>query len=545
MQKIVTKIETELKAILMQETTITDWVVLFSVIVALRVFIEFFLASRAIFIELILIEYLHNFLFFALAIGLIWLNLSFFLKVNLQKLSRLFLWSLWGILLPPIFDMLKTRGGVFWSFYIIGGPKFLFSQYLLFLSGLPSGIVYFGTKIVFLASIILSASVIFIKTKNIFRSISGAFFTYTALFLIGSAPSILAIIYYLFRENYAFAYNLEAYQIIQLFSSSLPIFGVNLGNLAYALPYNLEFILYFLFLVMLGLFFLLIDRKKTLAIFRNARFPQLIYHGGLFFMGMGLGAWFYRENVSLNVISFFATIDLLLAIWFSWLASVVVNDIYDFSLDSISNPERPLQSGIIDAKKYSEIGWLFFYLALFGGCLVSLKFAGLFLVYQMLAWVYSANPYRLKRFPIIASFMSAMASMIIFFIGFSLFSGDQNITELSWRVTILLIISYTFSLPIKDLKDIAGDKKDGVMTLPVIFGEKTGRIIIGSGMFFSFLASVFLLNEKRLFFPALFFAALTYLVVNNKKIHPRKVFWWILPLISTYGLFLVKIIFFS
>jgi 4-hydroxybenzoate polyprenyltransferase len=544
MQKILTKIEAKLLASFEQKIGILEWLSTFSAIIVLRVFIEFFLASKAISFDSILIEYSHNFLFFALAIILVWLNLSFFLKIKPQKLSKLLFWSLWGILLPPIFDMIKTHGAVYWSFYIIGGEKFLIEQYFTFLSGLPSGIVYFGTKIIFLGSILLSGLITLIKTKKIIRAIFASIGTYSALFLIGAAPSLVALIYYFFDPTKK-AGNLQAYQIIQLLATSTTIFGVNLKNFSYALPYNLEFILFPLFLAFLFLLFLIINKKKVLAFLKNARMPQLIYHSGLFFIGIGLGSWIYPENSKLTLFSFFASFNLLFGIWAAWLASVVVNDIYDFSLDLISNPERPLQSGTISKKEYIEIGWLFFYLSLFSGILISIKFAGLLLVYQILAWAYSARPYRLKRFPIIASLVSALASLIIFFIGFTLISGDQNIQQLSWKIILLLLIVYTLSLPIKDFKDITGDEKDGVRTIPVIFGEKNGRLIIGTNFFISFILSVFFLDKELLFFPALIFGSIAFLIMQNRKIHPRKVFWWILPVITVYGLVLVKVVFFD
>ncbi|MFZ2193566.1 MAG: UbiA family prenyltransferase [Candidatus Moraniibacteriota bacterium] len=542
-EKIIGKIEDKITILLEGKISIIEGLLAFSLIISLRVFIEFFLASKALSAELIIIEYLHNFLFFALATILLWFNLSFFLKINPKKIARFFLWISWGILFSPLLDMIKTGGEVYWSFYVIGGPKFLFSQYISFFAGLPSGIVYFGTKIVFLSSIILSGLVVLIKTKNIVKSIFSALLAYTVLFIIGSAPSVAAILYYFFVKGKDFLIDMQSVHVIQVLAVPVPIFGVKLGNLAYALPYNLEFILYPLFLGLLFVLFLIIDKKKVLFLLKNSRLPQLIYHSGLFFIGLGLGAWFYRENFSMNVFAIFAALDLLICIWLAWLASVVVNDIYDFSLDLVSNPERPLQCQEISKKEYCEIGWLLFYFSLFGGLLVSFKFFGLLLVYQLIAWAYSASPYRLKRFPIVASFVSAMASLVVFFMGFVLISGDQNIQGLPWRVILLLIISYTLSLPIKDFKDIAGDEKDGIRTIPVIFGEEKGRIVVGSGIFISFVLSVFLLNERTLFFWALLFGGLSYFVVSNKKIHPRKIFWWLLPIIIAYGLILVKTIF--
>jgi 4-hydroxybenzoate polyprenyltransferase len=542
MRKFFSKIEHLLDTTFEQKVGILSWLLGFSGIIALRIFIDFFLASKALPIPLIIIEYVHNFLFFSISIIFIWLILSFFLTVNPQKLSKLLFWSLWGILLPPLVDMLKTGGEVFWSFYVIGGPKFLISQYLTFLSDLPSGIVYFGTKVLFMLAVIFSGLVVYLKTKNWWRTIFSSLLVYLVLFVMGAAPSLISFGYYFFDKTKRVS-ELQPYQIVQLFAFPTPIFGVIFDNLEYSFPYNLQLVLFPFLLMALGCLFFASDRLKFMALVKNFRLPQIIYHAGLFFVGLGLAAWIYRSNFSLNLFSIFAAFDLLFCVILAWAASVVPNDLADTQVDSISNPHRPLQQEIISRELYSEIGWVLFFLSIFGALLVNVKFAALLLVYQFLAFTYSAWPYRLKRFIFVASFVSACASLIIFFSGFALVSGDQNIQGLPWRVIFLLLFCYTVSLPIKDFKDIAGDARDGVRTVPVVFGEEKGRIIVASGFFISFILSVFLLNEKRLFWWALLFGSLAFIIMTNKKIHPRKVFWWILAVVSLYGMILVKVAF--
>lgn len=527
---------------LSKKVGVLAWILGFSGIIAVRVFIELFLVSRALPMELIVIEYVHNFLFFSISIIFIWLILSFFLKVSPQKLSYLFFWILWGILLPPLADMLKTGGAVFWSFYVIGGPKFLLVEYVTFLSSLPSGIVYFGTRILFASTLIFSGLVVFVKTKNWLKTIFSALLVYLVLFAMGAAPSIISFVYYFFDKTKK-VIDIQPYQIVQLFASSTAIFGRNFDSLEYSFPYNLQLIFFPLLLLALAGLFYALDKRKFLAVVKNFRLPQLIYHAGLFLVGLGLGAWVYRENFSLNLFSVFAAIDLIFCVLLAWVASVVPNDLTDAQVDAVSNPERPLPAGIILEKEYRELGWLFFFLSLFGALLVSVKFVALLFVYQFLAYVYSAWPYRLKRFLFVASFVSAVASLIVFFIGFTLVSGDKNIQGLSWRVIFLLLFCYTFSIPAKDFKDIAGDARDGVKTVPVVFGEEKGRLIVASGIFVSFMLSVFLLNARSLFWWAIFFGILAYLIMTNKKIHPRRVFWWILAVVSLYGLILVKVAF--
>ncbi len=548
---MVQSIENFINKILDQKVGILAWLCGFSGIIALRVFIEFFLASKALLIESIIIEFVHNFLFFAIALISIWLVLSFFLKINPQKLSKLLFWSLWAILLPPIVDMIKTGGSVFWSFYIIGGPKLILMQFISFMSGLPSGIVYFGTKIIFALAIFFSGLLVFVKTKNAIKAFFSALAVYLVLFAMGAAPSLISFIYYFFDSSKKVS-EIQPYQVIQLFASPAPIFGVIFDDLKYAFPYNLEFLFFPALLFLLAILFFLLDKQKFIACVKNFRLPQLIYHAGLFLAGLGLGGWLYRDNFALNLFSIFAALDLLLCILLAWITSVIVNDLADVQIDNISNPERPLPIGAIFEKEYVSVGWVLFFLSLFGAILISVKFAALLFIYQLLAFAYSAKPYRLKRFLFVSTFISALASLIIFFIGFTLVSGDQNIQGLSWRVILLLLFCYTFSLPIKDFKDIAGDKKDGIKTVPVVFGEEKGRLIVASGIFISFILSVFALNESRLFWWSIIFGSIAFLIMINKKIpacpagrDPRNLFWWIMGVVILYGMVLVKVVFYA
>jgi 4-hydroxybenzoate polyprenyltransferase len=256
---------------------------------------------------------------------------------------------------------------------------------------------------------------------------------------------------------------------------------------------------------------------------------------------LGLGFLAFPDNFNLNIFSLFTVFDLLVAIVLAWIASVIINDVHDYGIDMVSNAWRPLQQSVFGVKEYHDFGVLLFLLSLLGGLVVGVKFALVFVVYQFLAWAYSAPPFRLKQFPVIATLVSSLASLLIVLLGFFIFSGDNNIGGLPWRVMLLLVLALTLSLPIKDFKDIAGDKKEGVRTIPVIFGEANGRLIVASGIFISFMASVFLLNEFRLFWWAVIFGAAAFWIVLNKK--PHQLFWWVMGAVAIYGVILVKILF--
>lgn len=543
MDKWTEKIEKIVDKILNQEVSVLVWSLSFVGIVSVRVFLEKFAASSQATVEGVVAGFLYNFFFFAILYLLIWLFLSWILRIKqASKLSGLMLWSLWLVLLPPVLDMWKTHGSVFWSFYSLNSLAGLWRQFITFFGHLPSGIVYFGTKITFSLAIILIGSIIFIRTKNILKTFLGALGTYVILFFLGTLPSWLTLLYY-FAHRSKKLNEVNEIDAIQLFGRPAALFGIEPSDLRYAFTNNLNRVYFLLLLFLVGLLFILSNRKKVWAMAKNARLPQIIYHGGLFVIGMGLGFLAYPDNYNLNIFSVFAVIDLLCAVGLAWLASVVVNDIYDFEVDEISNVERPLQKKIFTKVEYIELGIILFLLSILGGLAVDLKFAGMLIIYQFIAWAYSAKPYRLKKFPLVATLASAVASMVVLFMGFTLFSGSQNLQGLPWRIIGLLVFSLVLSLPIKDFKDIEGDKKDKIWTIPVLLGEERGKLVVASGVFVSFVLSVFLLNEYKLLWWALLFGAAAFLIITSQKIKPRQLFWWVLGAVSAYGIILVKIVF--
>ncbi|MFZ5982241.1 MAG: UbiA family prenyltransferase [Patescibacteria group bacterium] len=516
-----------------------SWLGNFLGLVMLRLFLDKFIAKTSSPLFDFIMD-IHNILFFGLTFLLVWLVLSLVLREKPFKLSYLMLLASSFIVFPPIFDLLRTGGEVFWSFYLISAPKDLGWQFLTIFGHLPTGIVYFGTKITFISAIIILSGLVFLRTRSVWKAFFSAIGTYCALFFMAAFPSILAYLgIFLTRGDFL---KIKPYELIQFFSS-FKILGVELEKLAYSVAYNLNFIYFLLILAILSLFFFWSEKVKFIAVLRNFRYPQLIYHGGLFFCGLGLGFLAYPQDITWEFFPFLAILGLLSSVALSWKASIIPNDLRDIEIDKLTNSSRPLPSGLFGKDEYRQFGITVFILAVLGGFLVSYQFGWLLVAYQVLAWFYSAEPMRLKRFPLIATALSALASLLILMLGFILFSPDQNLEGFPWRIFWLLFLSYTLCLPIKDFKDIPGDKRDSVWTIPVILGETKGRLVVGSAFFISYLLSVFFLNEWNLFFWSLIFGSISFWVINNKKIASWRLIWWNLAIVSVYGLILVKIVF--
>jgi len=542
MKKTKEKLVSKVNSLFEKPVSVFDWALSFLGIITLRLFLDNFVAKgRPFFFDYI--TQTHNFLFFFLSFLLIWIFLAFVLKENPKRLSRLMLLALPLLLLPPIMDLIKTGGAVYGSFYLISAPKELWLQFISFFGHLPSGIVYFGTRINFALSIVLLVIIVFIKTKSIWKTLLSGFGTYCILFFMAAFPSLFYLGKCFFDQNCSLA-QIKSFQIVSFFAKDSVSSFVN-TDISMIVVYKISLI--YFFMVVLGLFLLFwrMNKLKFISVMANWRYPQVIYLSGLLLIGSGLGFLAYPESLKYNFFSASAFLVLLVSVWLAWKASVVTNDIYDFEVDKISNSNRPLSSEKLSFEEYKSIGIVCFFLSLLGSFSVGPTFGFLMIVFHIIAWFYSVPPFRTKRIPFLATLNSSLAAIVVLFMGFIFFSGSNDLQGLSPRIIFLLIITYTLCLPIKDFKDIEGDKKDQIKTIPVIFGEEKGRLIVGISFFASYILSVFFLNAWDLFWWALLFGTLSFWIINNKKIASRRLIPWNLGIVLVYGIILVKIVFFT
>lgn len=291
---------------------------------------------------------------------------------------------------------------------------------------------------------------------------------------------------------------------------------------------------------------------KTSAIVANLRFPQLFFHAGLALVGFGLGLKYANLNWHVNLIDLLKLTSIILGTWSAWIASVIVNDVVDLKIDQVSNPERPLPQKIFSVEEYLGIGLLFFLLSIIFSGLADWRIIFFILLYQLLAFSYSAWPLRLKRFPIIATLTSALASSMITFGSFLAISPSHSLSQFPVSIAALLIIGYTLALPMKDFKDFDGDKKDKIYTLPVVFGIPWAKVIVGSGIFFSFMLSVIILGDFHLFWWAFFCGSASFIFIlqmqkpsTERWLNYRNIFWWIMGVTAIYLGSIIYFLFFA
>jgi 4-hydroxybenzoate polyprenyltransferase len=208
-------------------------------------------------------------------------------------------------------------------------------------------------------------------------------------------------------------------------------------------------------------------------------------------------------------------IVMVMAVESAWLASVIGNDLSDVRIDAVTNPKRPLPLEVLPKSHYRQIGILFFAASILFSSIVSVKAMLFLLAYQAIAWIYSMPPLRLKRIPIVATALSAAAGISVLLSGYSVISPIPTITPIPFPLLVFLFICYAATIPLKDFKDIKGDRLDGVMTIPVLIGEEYARLLVGGAIFACYVISPIALHDAGLFLPAFLFGALAFMSVRR------------------------------
>lgn len=531
------KLRTLIERVEERPLTLGAWALTILAIILIRIGIEnVFVAVPFRFADQFFTQFSHHFLtfttIFLVALPIVaWAGQSGLrAAANVLTIGFLVIWT------PPMVDEIISRGHGLWSFYSFDSLLGLLERYVTFFGDKPDVGITYGVRFEIGIVVLFIGLYTWFKSRSISRSILAGLLLYTALFLIGVLPSIVTLL--LLGPQVGFLAVTE-HDIVRVMLSPAPLFIINPPDVASVLAVKMSLIYAALLAPLtLGLVFKYF-RNMFWALFHNARFPQILYHLGLFLIGAALAGLYSETSFRWDIFHIAGVIVLLYAVVCAWLASVVVNDLRDTAIDRVSNPTRPLITGAIATPTYQTIGILFFSASVFLAALVSTQAALLLILYQALAWLYSAAPLRLKTIPLVATVLAAFASLLVLFAGFIVFSADKNISALPVTLSTFLFLAYFLLLPIKDFKDLAGDRLDGVTTLPLLLGETRAKRFIGSLAFLFFIASVFILDLRSFFPLALFFGTLAYWILHSSSADHRTFTYralpaWYIALITGY-----------
>jgi len=497
-----------------QPLTFSGWVIAFFTLLSLNLFFQFITYGfKNVNAEYFIGEIIQSY-YFILYLAVV-IFLYFLTREKIIKILNFVLWGFWSIIFWPVIDKIILRNNFHLSFYLYNGPQELWHNFITFFGPInPVGILY-GTRIETVFIILFVGLYIYIKTKSILKTFLGGIGVYLIFYISVALPSILTFVVTVFSGgNVMEITNLD---IVKFLNTPLQVFALKERNFAVTFFYKISLVYNLIFVFLLGWFQFLFNKKVLYVLLKNIRIPQMIFNWGLLIAGLFIGVYYFPQNFSFDFWSVVVLFNLFLSILFIWLFSIIINDLEDYQIDKISNKNRPLINKIISPKNYLNYGYIFLFLSLLLSLTISGQIFLLIVLYGLVTIIYSKYPFKLKRIPWISGIISAIASLFLFLMGYLLLAGNLADKNFPWIIIIYLFLVYALVLPIKDLKDIKGDKKMGVVTIANLLGENKARLYFGVITFLVYLFSPIIFRDNNLFIPVTITGGLSYWIINNKK----------------------------
>ncbi len=521
-ERVITYIES-------REFGVVNWLLAFTSILFIRFFLESISSpTNSGVIASDIFTLVHYFLFFltltlASAIILSSLTKNYFASLKILLFGLPLLW------LAPLIDIFVSGGKGFKMLYVFDTGKKLLSDFLTFFgSDLTHGVTI-GIRIVVASAILSLGYYIWRKTRKISRVFLAIFFLYLVIFIIGSLPGILFTLIHL---NSPLSTNNE---VVNYFSNLILRSsithntlhdGINSVPVTRFIELGFDKVLsqtLFILSFILGLiFFFKSTKEKFLAIIKNSRIERLTFYSLSLACGIGF-AYLNKLGTQFVWVDSLGFICLFISWACLWLHAVSLNDIADLNIDKISNRNRPLVKDKLSIQEMKEVSGLWLMAGLLGAWSAGYYPLFMALVYVAASYIYSTEPLRLRRLPLVPSFLIGVACAGTVLAGFFFTSQYKDIQIFPIFLLIGIILMVTLAINFKDVKDIEGDKANNIMTIPVLF-PNYGIRMVASLFALSILLIPIFLSSYFLYLFCLPGAVIGYRLIVKKPYNEKHIF---------------------
>lgn len=430
-------------------------------IIALRIALEitFSYGSEQVFSTYVSIVFF-NAWFLALFFSLT-LCLSVIGRIPQKNVSRVLLCGLPIILLPPIGLIL----GISDRFtFLIGTWKEILYHAVTFTMYYERFGVLFAVEII----IFLIGAFFFLTLhRSVIRSLMGMLAAYGVLIFFGTEPVFFET---LLKNNFFGFVNDQRYAFLHIVlltaSGALIFFQERAGQV-----------------------------RHMLSRFRPRRMMFFLSLCVAMLMGALASGHFHFLNFAAGLLLFCFLIA----------HALLINDMADVAIDRVSNPTRPYPSGAL------EKGTMHF---LHGAALVAL--VAMLVVFQspalliitavnvVLSVVYSTFRLRKNSFSFLLAAWGWGSAVL-----YGFFAQDPSSAFIPAFVLTLFYAFFLllcFFIPVKDIKDIAGDAGEGVRNFMTMTGYEKGKIVTAIGASISFPAFAIVIGDASMLIFSLFFS---------------------------------------
>lgn len=178
------------------------------------------------------------------------------------------------------------------------------------------------------------------------------------------------------------------------------------------------------------------------------------------------------QNRAMTILLDFDLFILVLASSLTIASGYIINSFYDAEKDLINRPQKSILERMVrqstKLQVYFGLNFFIFLIAFF----VSYRAVLFYSVYIFLIWFYS---HKIKKIVIYGNLMASLLAVLPFF-GILLYY--KNLYETIYFHASFLFLLILIREMIKDLENQIGDLANDYKTIPIVYNEKTSKVII-------------------------------------------------------------------
>uniref|UniRef100_A0A7C6ECP7 Uncharacterized protein n=1 Tax=candidate division WOR-3 bacterium TaxID=2052148 RepID=A0A7C6ECP7_UNCW3 len=451
------------------------------------------------------IQYFIHFPFFYLSLFLLLVMvIAITIKEEIKKVTGVGSVGLGLILFVPIIDWIVGGG------YLLTYPLRLKTFFIHFLnpwqSLVPIGVSP-GQRVIIILIAFLIAFYAYLKRKRLALALSLFVIPLGIIIFWGALPTIIA---------------LDKPEDVYLTGGVL-----NSDQQKFAIIFAL--LLFCLFFI----YYRLLNQASFKILINSLRWERMLFYSGIGIFGFILAK---RGQLAISgLFDLLGLVLLVLSLALGFQSAQVINDFFDIESDRLSRKRNPLGQGI-EKNYYLIWGFCLITLSLTFALIINYFCFLLMFSFLLLSIIYSVPPIRLKRVPLLSTFILAVAAILGIAMGCSLFWGNYALSVIPKRILIPTLLGITLGFIAKDIQDVNGDRITRVITLPSLFYKDSivGRLPIAIIIGISY--SCYIIFIPKVWIGAVIFSLLTisYTIFIKK---PKE--WFYFVMLYSFGVYLL------
>jgi len=216
----------------------------------------------------------------------------------------------------------------------------------------------------------------------------------------------------------------------------------------------------------------------------------------------------------------------------------IINDYFDYEIDKINRPNRPLPLGLISRREALSLYFVLSVLSMLISFKISVEAFIIVSATNVLLYLYSAA---LKKIPLVGNLVVSTCTALAFIYG-GIVAG--NIYAAIIPAVFAFLVNLIREI-IKDIEDIDGDKKNRLETYPIKYGIEKSKALLITLLIFLFTATsipiLFRLYKIEYFIVVMFFVNLPLIyfireIASKQFLNNISKLSWLIKLTMIFGL---------